>query len=486
MNSSLKNKGIHGIKWSFVDNIANSGISFIIGLILARLLSPTEFGILGLIGIFITVSNAIIDGGFTTALLRKETVSKQDYNTAFYSNLLISFFLFIILISTSKAIADFFQEPILIKIIPIMSSLLIINALTLIQRTIYIKKIDFKTQAKVSLIASIGSGFLAIGAAFSSFGVWSLVILQISRQILISVFLWIYSDWRPGLNFSKESFNELFGFGVKILGANFINSLYQNIYILIIGKIYTVEQLGQYTRAEQFNTILSNNLTSIVQRVTFPMLSSVQSDKERTTRMFRKIIIYSSIITFTLVASLAAIAKPLILFLIGEKWVDSILYLQIISCYAILYPLQNLNLNMLNIASRSDLVLILEIIKKIFFIPVFIIGMHFNIKSMLWAAVVYYYFEYFLNTYFIERYYNYGIIKQIKDLFPILIITICVVICIWSITLLNLSNTVTLLIQIPLGALLFYYSYEFSNLTEYKELKKIIKDQYRNISFKSK
>lgn len=482
MTQSLKSKGINGIKWSLIDNIANSGITFLVGIVLARILSPQEFGVLGLIAILIAIANTIIDGGFTTALLRKENVTEKDYNTVFYSNLAIAILLYLVLFLSAKYIAIFFSVLILKSIIPVMGLLLIINSLSIIQRVVFIRKIDFKTQAKVSLIASCLSGIIGIGSALLSFGVWSLVLQQISRQLLNTLFLWIYSTWRPKLIFSKDSFVSLFGFGVKLLFTNLINTLYKNIFYFIIGKIYTVDKLGQYTRAEQFNTIFANNLTSVIQRVSFPMLSRIQNEQERITYLFRKIIIYSTLITSVFVGSLAATAKPLFLILIGEKWLEAAMYLQIMCFYAILYPLQNLNLNMLNIASRSDIVLTLEIIKKILFLPVFLVGFYYDIIAMLWAAVVYYLIEYFINTFYNERYFNYGIIKQLKDLLPIFAITLFVSFCMWSITLFNLSNIVTLFIQILIGIFLYFIIYELSRLPEYLELKEIVINQISSLS----
>ncbi|HBN04510.1 MAG TPA: flippase, partial [Bacteroidales bacterium] len=351
-----------------------------------------------------------------------------------------------------------------------------------IQRTIYTKKIDFKTQAKVSLIASLGSGFLGVLSALLSLGVWSLVIQQISRQVLLSFFLWAYSEWRPSLVFSKESFRDLFGFGIKILGANVLNTFFRNIFTFIIGKIYSTEQLGQYTRAEQFNAIFTNNFTAILQRVSFPMLSSIQDEPKRVTYMFRKSIIYSSIITFSAVLFLAAVAKPLIFLMIGEKWSNAVTYLQIMSLYAILYPLQNLNLNMLNIAGRSDIILNLEFVKKIVFIPVFIVGVYFNIKAMLWTTVIYYYLEFLLNTYYIERYFHYGVYKQVKDLIPILVISFSVSIIVWGINLFEISNVLSLTLQVLTGCLLYFFVFRLIPISEYRELKIIIKKEINKLA----
>lgn len=480
--TSLKDKTLKGIKWSFIDNIAGSGITFLVGLILARILTPVEFGIIGIVTVFVAISNTIIDGGFSTALIRKLEVTDDDYNTVFYTNLLLSISIIIILVLCSDKIALFYNEPILVKIIPVMSLLLLINALTIVQRVKLTRKIDFKTQAIISLIASLGSGIIGISLALSGYHVWSLVWQQLSRQFINSFLLWISNKWYPKFKFSLSSFKELFGFGSKILGANLINTIYKNIFNIVIGKIYSVEQLGQYTRAEQFNQILTNNLTSVIQRVSFPVLSSLQDDKTKLKKTFRKFTIYSSLITFPLVLGLGAIAKPLITVLIGKKWLAAATYLQIMCVYGILYPLTNLNLNMLNVGGYSNLILKLEIIKKTLFIPVVIVGFYFDLTHMLWAAVIYYYVEFIFNSWYSEKLFNYGILKQAKDITPILLISLLVSFFVWGISFLQLNNALILILQCIVGFLLYFFIFEKTSFPEYIQLKRIVLNELQKIT----
>lgn len=484
--STLKEKGLSGFKWSFIDNIAGSGITFLVGIILARLLSPSEFGIIGIITVFIAISNVFIDSGFSTALIRKVKITQEDYNTVFYSNLIVSIALIIFFLLTSKSIAYFFREPSLEVILPVMSLLLLINALTIVQRTDLVKKIDFRTQALVSLIASIGSGIIGISLALLKFGIWSLVWQQLSRQILISLFLWIFNRWRPTINFSKDSFKELFGFGSKILFANLINTIYKNIFNIIVGKVYSPADLGQYNRADQFNMVFTNNLTTIIQRVSFPTLSSVQNDRVKLTTLFRKFTKYSALVSFPLMLGLAAVSKPLVILLIGPKWIDASKYLQIMCIYAISYPLTIINLNMLNVEGRSDIILKLEIIKKLLFLPVFIVGFMTNIIYMLWAAVIYYYIEFFLNGYYSEKLFNYGTKKQLKDVLPILVISVLISFAMWLISFVSLPMIFILLIQISFGLTLYIIAFEKLKLKEYIEVKSLLKDKQYSILLKRK
>ncbi len=470
-NESLRHKTFNGMQWGLLDNIANSGVTFLVGLILARMLTPTEFGILGIITIFINLSIVIIDGGFATALIRKPEATSDDYNTVFYANIIISVGLILILYLTSGAIADFFRQPQLAQVLPAMSIILLFNACSLIQKTILVKQLDFKSQALVSLVSSTTSGIIGIAAAFKGFGVWSLALQQISRQFIMMVGLWIANHWIPALRFSANSFRELFGFGSKLLLANVINSIYKDMFLAVIGKMYTARDLGYYNRAEQFNLIFSNNLGQIVQKVSLSSLSQVQHNAERLYSSLRKMTRYVGIFTFAAVFGLSAIAKPLIITLVGSKWEPSVHLLQIMSLYAAIYPLQQLNLNILNLRKRSDLFLKLEILKKILFTFVIIVGFFYQLEWMLWAAVLYYYIEYILNSWYSHQLTGYGTWQQVKDLLPFYLISIIVSVCVWTITLTGISYLLMLSLQIIAATLLYVIIYAAMGIPEFHELK---------------
>lgn len=474
MDESLKNQTVKGVGWSFADNIANSGITFLVGLVLARILSPTEYGIMAMIAIFIAISNSIIDSGFSNALIRKIDSKREDYNTVFYFNLLVGILLYIILFFCSPSISHFFNEPILIPVTRVIGLVLIVNALAIIQRTILVKEIDFKTQTKVSLIASILSGIVGIGMALFGCGVWSLVGQQLSRQLLNTLFLWIYGSWRPIWEFSMNSFKELFGFGSKLLLSGLINTVYNNIYYIIIGRFYSSAQLGQYTRAEQFNSIFSSNLTTVVQRVSYPVLSSIQDDPERLKQAYRRIIKTTMLVTFACMLGLAAVAKPLILILIGDKWLPAIAFLQIICFSGMLFPLHAINLNILQVKGRSDLFLKLEIIKKIIAIGPIIIGVFLGIKYMLWGGVLTSTIAYLLNSYYSADLIQYPTKEQIKDILPTFAVSAVVASIMWSFSLLDISIYVLLPIQCIAGLFLAILIYEQFKPEEYAEIKSLV------------
>jgi O-antigen/teichoic acid export membrane protein len=480
--SSLKAKITKGIGWSFVDNLANMGMAFLVGLILARMLSPTEFGIIGMVTIFISISNSIIDSGFCNALIRKTDAKNIDYNTVFYFNLVLGLFFYLLLYFCSPFISRFFKEPILIPVLRVFGVVLIINSLALIQRVLFIKKIDFKTQTKVSLIASIISGITGITMAYFKCGVWSLVGQQLSRQFLITLFLWIYSSWYPAREFSKKSFKELFGFGSKILIAGLIDTIYKDIYYLIIGRFHSTVQLGQYTRAGQFNDIFAKNLTVVIQKVSYPVLSSIQDDPERLKTAYQKVIRTTVIVSFMGMLGLAATAKPLIVLLIGEKWLTAVSYLQIICFSGMLYPLHAINLNMLQVKGRSDLYLKLEIIKKILAIIPISLGIFWGIEFMLWGGVLNSFIAYFLNSCYSAYLINYSTKEQIKDVLPILLISLFIAGCMWLLTFTGIYNNILLItLQAIVGISFFMLIYERMKYSEYLEVKQIVLSGIRKI-----
>lgn len=474
MLESLKSKTVRGVGWSFADNIASAGVSFLVGLVLANLLTPEEYGILAIIMIFIAVSNSIIDSGFSSALIRKTDCKPIDYNTTFYFNLGVSIVLYIILYLTAPYIAIFFHEPILSDVTRVISWILIINALAIIPRTMFVKSIDFKTQTKVSLISSILSGIIGIGMALYGMGVWSLVWQQLSRQILNTSFLWFYCSWRPKWEFSLNSFRNLFGFGSKLMLSGLLDTVWREIYYIVIGKFYSSAQLGQYTRAHQFSTIFSSNLTTVIQRVSFPVLSTIQDDPIRLREGYRRIIKISMLITFSCMLGLAAVAKPMILILIGEKWTPAITYLQIICLSSMLYPLHAINLNILQVKGRSDIFLKLEIIKKMIGVGPIILGVFYGIEPMLWGGVVTSIISYYLNSYYSAQMIQYSTWSQIKDILPTFFIAAIVAIIMWSLTILDFPVWIILTLQICIGIILALCLFEKTKLSEYNEIKGLV------------
>jgi len=483
--SSLKQKTVSGLIWSFVDTMAGQGITFIVGIILARLLSPREFGLIGMLTVFIAVSQSFIDSGFSNALIRKKDCSNTDYSTVFYFNLAVGVLFFILLYLSAPPISGFFNEPELTAILQVMGVVLIIDSLTIIQRTILTKRIDFKLQARISVIASIGSGFVAIAMAFNGFGVWALVAQRLVKQGLNSLFLWIWNRWKPMLVFSVKSFKELFGFGSKLLISGLIDTLYRNVYYIIIGKFFSAQELGFYTKANEFKNLPSQNLNAIIGRVTYPVLSTLQDDIPRLRNNYQKLIRSVMFITFILMIGMAAVAEPMIHTLIGAKWEPAIIYLQLLCFVGMMYPLHSLNLNMLQVQGRSDLFLKLEIIKKIIAIPTIVIGVIFGIKMMIVGMMINSQIAYFLNSYWSGRYIGYSSKQQVTDILPSFLLALTMGIIVYLIGLiLPISYQLKLIIQIISGALFIFIFCEVTKFRDYIYTKELVLEKIH--SFKNR
>ncbi|MBW8330526.1 MAG: lipopolysaccharide biosynthesis protein [Prolixibacteraceae bacterium] len=471
---SLKQKTINGIIWSAIDSLGGQGILFVVGIILARLLSPREFGLIGMITVFIAVSETFINSGFSSALIRKRDCTQTDYSTVFFFNLAVGIFFFILLFFSAPAIANFFEEPELTNIVKVLGIVLIIDSLTIIQRTILAKRIDFKLQARISVIASIGSGAIAITMAYSGFGIWCLVALQLSKQALNSIFLWLWNRWKPMLVFSKQSFLELFHFGGKLLLSGLIDTLYRNIYYLIIGKYFSAQDLGFYTRATQFKDLPAKNLNTIIAKVSYPVLSTIQDDIPRLRANYQILIRSTMFITFILNMGLVAVAKPMVLTLIGAKWEPSIIYLQMLCFVGMFYPLHALNLNMLQVQGRSDLFLKLEVIKKILAVPTIIIGIFWGIKIMILGMMVNTIIAYYLNSYWSGKMIGYSFKQQVKDIMPSFMLALIVSGFIYSLGFLPIDSYLILLIlQIAIGAFLTILICEVIKFKDYIYIKNI-------------
>ena len=473
MQGSLKGKTIHGVIWSLIDNVSSSGVIFFVGIILARLLTPEEYGVMAMVSIFIAISNSIIDSGFSSALIRKVKVKPIEYNTVFYFNLLISLLLYICLFFISPFIALFFREPILCEVMRVIGLILIINALSIIPYTIFVREINFKTQTIISLIASVGSGVIGVWMAFSGQGVWSLVGQQLGRQCLNTLFLWFFCHWKPTVSFSMTAFKEMFGFGSKLLLSGLLDTIYKDIYYIVIGRCFSSSILGQYTRAKQFSMVFSTNLTTVVQRVSFPVLSSIQDDSIRLREAYRKVIKSTMLVSFACMLGLAAIAKPLLILLISDKWLPAVYFLQIVCFSNMLYPLHAINLNILKVKGRSDVFLKLEVIKKVLAIFPILVGVYLGIEMMLWGSVIISVISYFLNAYYSASLINYSVYEQLKDIFPSFIVSLGVGFLMWSISLLSISYYLMLIIQLSTGLILAYLIYNWLRLDEFLEIKSI-------------
>lgn len=471
---SLQSKTIKGSFWSAIDNVAQYGVGFIVSIILARLLSPDDYGLLGIIGIFTVVCNAIINGGFSSALIRKKDVSDKDYNTTFIVNLIASVILYAILFVSAPLIAKFFNREELVSLTRVSSLAMVIGALAIVQHTRLTKRIDFKTQTKITFVSSIVSGVVGITLAILNFGVWALVVQMLASQILSTILLWIYNHWTPKLDFNKNSFHELFGFGWKMMVSGILDSLWTQLNQVVIAKFYNTATLGQYSRADHYSQLFSSNLTSVIQRVTYPVLSEIQDDKERMVAAYRKVIKLTMFFTFSSMFALGAIAEPLIHCMIGEKWHEATTYLPLICLIGTFYPLHAINLNMLMVQGRSDLFLRLEIIKKIIGLAPLFVGAFVGIFPMIYTLFGVSVICYFLNSYYPGKLLGYSSWRQLRDISRSFFMALTMAFFVFLLKYLPLSDWYILPLQFVIGIIIFFSLCKLSRLEEFKELTNIL------------
>ena len=418
---SLKQKTTKGIFWSTIERFSNQGMSFLFSVILARMLDPSDFGIIAMITIFFAVAQSFVDSGFSNALVRKTDRREEDLSTCFYFNIGVGIMAYIVLFLIAPLVASFYNQPILSPIIRITGLGVVLNSLCVVQQALFTIKIDFKSQAKVTLSATIISGIVGVILAYQGYGVWALVWQGVVMTSARMALLWLMSKWRPTTGFSKSSFNYLFGYGSKLLASGLLDTIYNNIYPIVIGKFYTPTQLGNYSRALSFAQLPSSNITSILQRVTFPVLSTIQDDIPRLQANYRRLLKLSAFIIFPLMMGLAAVAFPMIRLILTPKWEGCSLYLQII-CFALMwYPIHAINLNLLQVKGRSDLFLRLEIIKKIVGVCIMCITIPLGITAMCIGMVASSLISLFINTYYTGKLIDIGYLKQMRDLTPIFI-----------------------------------------------------------------
>lgn len=465
--TNLKQKTLNGLLWSSIERFSIQGIQFVLGITIARFLLPSDYGLIGMIAIFMSISQALIDSGFSQALIQKKEVTEKDYSTIFYFNIITAIGIYAILYSLAQPIAIYYNEPTLLKLIRVIGLSIIFNSFSIVQLAKLSKNIDFKTQSKASLSAVIFSGSIALYLASNGFGVWALAIQQILRSSTNTILLFIFTKWKPQLIFSKKSFNSLFPFGSKLLLSGLLNAVFNNLYLIVIGKVYNKDLLGLYTRANQFQLLPSETITIVLQRVTFPILSSIQDEQEKLTRLYKKFICFAGFIIFPIMIGIAVIAKPLIIILLKTKWIGVVEYLQLIVFVGVLYPIHAINLNILKVKGRSDLFLRLEIIKKALILLTLLITYSYGIKIMIIGQIITSIIALYINTHYSKKMIDYGFINQIKDLFPFFITAVIMGIIIhFSIKFIdyNILKLITASIIGPIS----YYS--LSKLLKFEEI----------------
>ena len=414
-------KAAKGMAWIFIERMSVQICQFIIGIILARILMPSDYGIVGMLAIFMAIAQSLLDSGFNRALIQKKDRTNVDYSTVFYFNLLISIVLYALFFFSAPYIAAFYHTPILTNVARVVSVSIIINALSLVQTAKLTIELNFRLQTVASVISIVLSGSIGILLAYNGYGVWSLVAQGLSSSVIRTVILWIFSRWKPLLLFSRKSFKTLFSFGSKLLIGDLIHTLYTNMYTLVIGRVYNSSNVGYYNRANGYAVLPYSVFSQVVNKVMFPVLSEKQDDNKALLVAYNKLFRVPMFLYVPLMVGLAALAKPLVCIMIGEKWMDCVPLLQVLCFGYIFTPMSAINLNLLYVKGRSDISLKLDLIKK----PVGIAFLFASIPLGLWwmcfGKAIYDFVAFAMNCYYTKKLLNYGFFEQIKSILPMIL-----------------------------------------------------------------
>lgn len=471
MKEELNKKVISSFSWSFLERLSSQGINFVFSIILARLLLPSDFGLIAMLSIFMAFAHVFINSGFGQALIQKESTTYIDECSVFYFNIVIAFIMAGLIFFLAPWIAEFYNQPLLTSMTRVLSLSLIFNSFGLIQRSLCSKKLDFKIQFKVSIITVIISGPISLLLAFNGYGVWSLVILYIVNDLLNTILFWVFSAWRPSLKFSFISLKTMFGFGSRLLIVSLMNSLFSNIYILVIGKLYSAKSLGFYSRAEVFYKFPIDAINQIFSSVSFPTFSLIQNDLDKLSTYSINIIKTTTLITFPLMFGLIVVARPLVEVLLTEKWIEIVPYLQLLCVIGLINPIQRVNYNVINSMGRSDLFLKLEIVDKIFIISAIAISYKFEILGLIYGQIIVLILSYCINMYCTAKLLNYSFFFQIRAILPSLLISIVMGFLVYNVKYLLIENQLHLLfVQVFSGVIIYILLCYFTKLESFMNI----------------
>jgi teichuronic acid exporter len=471
VTANLRQRTIKALFWAFFDRIGQQAIYFFITIILARLLGPKEFGLLAMMSIFMAVAQSMIDSGFGQALIQKQNANHVDECSIFYFNIFVGVIAAALLCLSAPWIAAFYHMPLLVPITYALSLNLIINSFGIIQTTLLTKHIDFRTQLKISLITTVASGGVGVFMAYRGFGVWSLVAQSITSNFFRTSLLWLFQSWRPSWSFSFPALKSMFGFGSNLFLSGLLETIFYNMYLIVIGKVFSPTDLGFYTRANGLQRLLVKDVSSTVNRVAFPVFSSIQDDKARLKAGVRKALVTMAMLTFPLTVGLAIVAKPLIFLLLGEKWLPCVPYLQLFCVIGALLPLQQINLNVLKAQGRSDLFLKLTIIKRALAVVVLSVTYRWGITAIIYGQIFASWIDYGLNSYYTARLIRYPLSEQVTDLMPSFGLAAIMGIGIFMLHFLVVPSPVVLLaLQILSGISLYIILCLITKLSAFKDL----------------
>ena len=476
---SLKQKTIYGVAWSFVEAVFLKGLSFVAMVFLARWLGPIDFGLMGMIAVFIGIGTSLVNSGMTSSIIRTKNAGDADFTTVFYMNMGMSLLVYAIMYYLAPYIAAFYGQEVLIDIIRVYSLVFIISAFSAVQLAILNKEMRFKRIMLLNAPSIIIGVSVGLFLGYNNYGVWSIISMYMTSQIILSLLLWITGSWKPSLNFSKEKLKYHYNFGYKIMLSGLLDTVFKNSYQIIIGKFFPVQTLGHYERAKRFNDYPSVTITGILGKVTYPMLAQLQDDTARLSKIYRRLLRMAFFIIAPLMLGLAAMAEPLFAMVLGPEWVPAVPYFQILSLAAILHPIHAFNVNVLKVYGRSDLFLKLEVFKKAILTLALIIGFQFGVIGLVWSSVFTSIISLAINMYYSSKLIDYSTKRQFLDMLPILLLaSLTFLLMYYSVYLLiDYSNIIQLTFVSLIGITFYLLIHSFFKVSPLYDLVTIIKNR---------
>lgn len=477
----IKQKSISGVFWTFIDIIINKGFYFVATIILARILGPEEFGLLGMIALFVNIGNALIDSGMSTSLLRATDLTEKDYSTVFVTNVIMSVIIYLILYFLAPYVANFYSQASLNSLIKWYCLGFIIGSFRSIHVVRLMKEMDFKKITILNLPGNILSAISSIWAGYAGYGFWSLIILFLVNQSVSTLMFWLFIEWKPYFLFDFNNYKKHFKFGYKLLISSQLNVFFENIYNILIGKFYGVGNLGYYERAYTFNSYPVSVLTGIILRVSLPTLAILKNDLVKLQYVYKRILQISFLVSgFGLLFS-CIFAEKIILLVLGDNWLPVTPFFQILSISFIFYPIHSLNINILSVFGRSDLFLKLEIVKKVLIILIVASCFRFGIMGLLWSSVINSVINLIINTHFSGLYLNYSTKNQIFDILPSFLLIIISLSFVLPLNYIgsSLNPLFFLVVAFVISFFVLIMSCEFSKLSSYVFIKNQIIEYFK-------
>jgi teichuronic acid exporter len=456
---SLAQKTLSGFLWTLLSRFGTRLIILIVGIVLARILTPEDFGLIAMLGVFFAVSSSLVESGFTQALLREKTISEFDKSTAFYINISIAIVLYILLWISAPFISLFFKQPLLENLVKVMGVDLIFKSLSIVQRAILMQQLRFKLLSAIDISVSILTGIIAILLAYNGFGVWALAIKYFLFSLFVTIAFWIKNPWYPKTFISKDSYHRLFGFGIKLVTTGLINTFYRNLYNLVIGKVFLPATLGLYDRAFMLANQVSSSIYVALGQVIYPILSKTLDDKERFKLAYRKILISITFVNFPLTTFMVFASEPIVVLILGDKWIGAVPFLQLLSISYFIGHISSISQDLYKILGKPKIYLKFSIINKVIVTIAILPGLYFGIWWLIAGSVFAQYIEAFMAMYFTSKEMNYSIKEQMADLLPVSILLIPMILIYFSILALNLDS---LVLEFILMVILGFSSYIFT------------------------